>query len=65
MNEEINNQNLSEEEKNDAMSQAKKILKKMNIPLMPEAEKIMNSFLNGEVSKKEAFKEAKKTKRKK
>ena len=56
----VNNQNLTEEEKSDAMEQAKKLLKKMNIPLMPEAEKIMNSFLNGDVSKKEAMQEAKK-----
>lgn len=60
---EINNKNLSEQEKDDAMNKARKILKQMKIPLMPEAEKIMESFLNGNIDKNEAIKEAKNTKR--
>ena len=60
---EINNKNLSEQEKDDAMSKARKILKQMKIPLMPEAEKIMESFLNGDIDKGEAIKKAKNAKK--
>lgn len=59
----INNKNLSENQKNNAMEQAKKILAKMKIPLTSEAEQIMNSFLDGNISKSEAMKEAKEVKK--
>lgn len=57
------NKNLSEQEKDEAMDSAKKLLKKMGIPLMPQAEELMNSFLNGDISKSEAMKKARKTKK--
>ena len=62
---EKDNKNLSEQEKDEAMDSAKKLLKKMGIPLFPQAEEIMNSFLNGDISKKDAMKKARNTNNKK
>lgn len=56
---EVNNQNLSKEEKDNAMKGAMNVLSKLGIKVSPETEQIMNSFLNGNVSQKDAMKQAK------
>lgn len=55
----VNNQNLSNEEKDNAMKSAMNVLSKLGIKVSPETEKIMNSFLDGNISQKDAMKQAK------
>ena len=55
----VNNQNLSNEEKDNAMKGAMNVLAKLGIKVSPETEKIMNSFLDGNISQKDAMKQAK------
>lgn len=59
------NKNLSNEEKNNAMAGAMNVLAKLGIKVAPETEKIMQSFLDGNISQKEAMQMAKQKKDKK
>ena len=52
----VNNKNLSENEKNDAMKSAMNVLAKLGIKVAPETETLMQNFLDGEISQKEEMK---------
>lgn len=51
-----NNKNLSNEEKDSAMLGAMNVLAKMGIKVSPETKGIMEQFLSGDLSQKEAMK---------